>query len=77
MREKTVPKNIFVQVTGGISSASHSTLAATLSQMAREHEGIYAEYAKIILNINIRKVLFEKRRNWSKQQILKYSIKIS
>lgn len=53
MREKTVPKNIFVQVTGGISSASHSTLAATVSQMAREHEGIYAEYAKIILDITL------------------------
>ena len=40
--------------------------------MAREHEVIYTEYAKIILDANIRHVLLGKSRNWNGQQNLEY-----
>ena len=40
--------------------------------MAREHEVIYTEYAKIILHANIRHVLLGKSRNWNGQQNLEY-----
>lgn len=46
MSEKTMAKSIFVQMTGGINSASHLILTATVNQMAREHEGLYTEYFK-------------------------------
>lgn len=72
MSEKTMAKSIFVQMTGGISLASHLILAATVNQMAREHEGLYTEYFKIILDVNVRQALSEKNRNWGGQQNLEY-----
>lgn len=63
-------KSIFVQMTGGISSASHLILVAAVNQMAREHEGLYTEYFRIILDVNVRQALSDKNRNWGGQQNL-------